>query len=299
LSITGRRHDGAMPTTPTFVAEADLHLQGRYLWVIGSRQSLTATPDSPGWGDRPGPGLGLHVIDHGSIAIADSTGAMQIHGPGTVYQRHRGQRQHWTIATAPYVDRYLYLNQAGTDALAELGVVDLSWDVLDAPADPAFNRALNALLAALVDRAKPRPVPRDDAALILALVQLFVHLAGQRRRSSVTADPWDGIISEAHDLLAEDPRQPLTIPAVAQQLGVPYHAFRRQFLSRTGCSPLAYRLRQRLTLACHLLRDRSVQDVAADLGYADAFAFSKQFRRLMGSPPSAWSKAHREPGSIA
>ena len=53
-------------------------------------------------------------------------------------------------------------------------------------------------------------------------------------------------------------------------------------------SPYQWLLRVKMNLAAASLRERhcSVQEVAGELGYSDAFHFSKVFKRVLGVPPS-------------
>jgi AraC family transcriptional regulator of arabinose operon len=58
---------------------------------------------------------------------------------------------------------------------------------------------------------------------------------------------------------------------------------------------MAWLERRRLETACTLLLGtaRSIQEIAAAVGFANPFHFSTRFRRLIGRPPSAW---RRSPG---
>jgi AraC-like DNA-binding protein len=62
--------------------------------------------------------------------------------------------------------------------------------------------------------------------------------------------------------------------------------FRRQ----TGFSPIDYLIRLRVRHACHVLdtTQRSIAEVAASVGYDDAYYFTRLFRRVMGCSPRAY-----------
>ena len=64
-------------------------------------------------------------------------------------------------------------------------------------------------------------------------------------------------------------------------------AFRSAFRQHTGVSPSEYIIGQRISAACRLLSqtDKSVSAIAADVGYADQYYFSRLFRKKMGMPP--------------
>lgn len=78
--------------------------------------------------------------------------------------------------------------------------------------------------------------------------------------------------------------------AAAAGLSVPHFCslFRRQ----TGYAPIDFLIRQRIQRACTLLdtTDGSVASIAADVGYEDAYYFTRCFRRIVGCPPRVYRK---------
>jgi len=70
---------------------------------------------------------------------------------------------------------------------------------------------------------------------------------------------------------------------------------RRLCQKHYGCSP-----RQRLTMlrlrrSCELLllTDGTISAIAEDVGFSDAFAFSKAFNKAFGTPPSRYREQAR------
>jgi transcriptional regulator GlxA family with amidase domain len=78
--------------------------------------------------------------------------------------------------------------------------------------------------------------------------------------------------------------------AAAAGLSVPHFCalFRRQ----TGYAPIDFLIRQRIQRACKLLdtTDKSIAMIATEVGYDDAYYFTRCFRRIVGSPPRAYRK---------
>lgn len=97
-------------------------------------------------------------------------------------------------------------------------------------------------------------------------------------------------IRNAMDILAKDPSVSMTMPSVAQEIGMGYHAFRKAFTKHVGHSPKEYRIRRVIEKAQDLLMepDYRICDIAFDLGYPDQHTFSKQFKRVTGQSPSAF-----------
>lgn len=66
-------------------------------------------------------------------------------------------------------------------------------------------------------------------------------------------------------------------------------AFAARFKEVLDRTPADYVTEWRLTIAQERLRSgMSVGEVAADLGYASASAFSRAFAQRLGRPPRAW-----------
>ena len=106
--------------------------------------------------------------------------------------------------------------------------------------------------------------------------------------------PWLARMSEALDAAAMSADAPAPdYAALADAAGVSERTLRRQFHAATGTSPHAYLLQRRTAEARRLLgeTDLPVKAIAARLGYADVYFFSRQFRQLAGVPPAAYRKS--------
>jgi AraC family transcriptional regulator len=107
--------------------------------------------------------------------------------------------------------------------------------------------------------------------------------AGSRdRRRAVEAALW----LDAHS------RQPVDLDAAAKQAGLsPFH-FLRLFAKVIGVTPHQYLLRSRLRHAAQLLAgdDRSITDIAFDVGFADISNFVRTFHRAAGVSPRGFRK---------
>jgi AraC-like DNA-binding protein len=83
-------------------------------------------------------------------------------------------------------------------------------------------------------------------------------------------------------------RRPL--PDLAKQVGMSYASLRKYFPEVTGMSLSDYRILCRVHRAQRLLADFNVQETAAQLGFADPFVFSNQFKARTGMSPRAYRK---------
>jgi len=131
---------------------------------------------------------------------------------------------------------------------------------------------------------------RVQSPRILALL-LELLLAEVERAA---AEPERGVIPPAlmaaHRFISDHPEQRLSIARVAAVAGCSRRHLARGFRAAFGASPRAIHQRVRFAHAEDLLRDpsRSLAEVAGRTGYADAFAFSKAFKRHHGVSPQRW-----------
>jgi AraC-like DNA-binding protein len=111
-------------------------------------------------------------------------------------------------------------------------------------------------------------------------------------------DPTNRAIIRARFILQEKAQRALRMEDVAQELGVGYAWFRKQFKQSTGVSPAKYHQTLRLTRARELLTETtfSMEEIARELDFENVYHFSKLFKQQMGVAPSLW-RNRKEPKS--
>lgn len=156
---------------------------------------------------------------------------------------------------------------------AAVPVRDLAW----------WRQHLDPLVDAYQQRSHRSFSARLSAAAALTwAIQAQVAAAGQRTASGPLAE-----------LLAEigaDPSRPWSLAACRRRLGLGETAFRSAVMTATGLAPRTWIERLRIERASRLLLESKadVAAVAVACGYADAFHFSRVFRRVQGLSPRAW-----------
>ncbi len=82
--------------------------------------------------------------------------------------------------------------------------------------------------------------------------------------------------------------EPLHVAELAAMAGVSRRQIERRFRNATGMSPTDFIIRARLDEACRRLRDgsQSIGKIAIELGFYDQSAFTRLFRRHLGTTPS-------------
>ena len=126
--------------------------------------------------------------------------------------------------------------------------------------------------------------------LLLRAQELILHLY-LRHKSYLSDTP---SLDEACELLRQNCCSRFTVRDVANLLGVGYESFRKKFRTQTGLSPAEYMIRHRINLAKSKLLDETytIEQIAVQLGYSDAFSFSAQFKKHTGLSPSAFRRQY-------
>jgi len=93
----------------------------------------------------------------------------------------------------------------------------------------------------------------------------------------------------------QKPGDPWTVDSLANQVGLSRSALAQRFTELIGQPPMQYLTRWRLQLAADLLHNsrRAVAAISADVGYDSEAAFSRAFKRELGSAPGAWRRAQQ------
>jgi AraC-like DNA-binding protein len=169
------------------------------------------------------------------------------------------------------------------------------------------DRVLTGLPELIIGRADPRTAPLAsfvaqelravragrDAILTRVLDLLTVMAIREWMESNPDVSPaWasaytDPVVSRALELIHENPGYAWTLETIARKVGSSRSALSRRFVATVGESPISYLSCWRLCLAWDLLRntDDSLSRVAAQVGYANPYAFSAAFHRRYGVRP--------------
>jgi len=129
-----------------------------------------------------------------------------------------------------------------------------------------------------------------------AFASRFIEVVSGRRRETAPAAPKDRRRAVETALWIDvHSHRPIDLEDAAGQAGIsPFH-FLRLFSSVLGVTPHQYLVRSRLRHAARLLADdeRSVTDVAYDVGFGDLSNFVRTFHRAAGVSPRRFREASR------
>jgi AraC-like DNA-binding protein len=98
----------------------------------------------------------------------------------------------------------------------------------------------------------------------------------------------DPIVGAALALLHRKPSHSWTLQDLASEAGTCRSVLAERFDRYLGEPPLAYLTRWRLQLASRLLEtsQKTIQQIAAEVGYDSEAGFNRAFKREFGTPPA-------------
>ena len=169
--------------------------------------------------------------------------------------------------------------------------------ILHLPASRAGGWVARVIDQAVVESNDRRP--GGDAVLERLSEMMFVD-AARRYLDSLPEDAtgWlaglrDRFVGKALALMHERPDHAWSVDDLAREVGLSRSALHERFVQYLGQPPMQYLASWRMQLGARLLREsnRNVATIALDVGYDSEAAFSRAFKRMVGTPPATWRKA--------
>ncbi|MYV56159.1 AraC family transcriptional regulator [Streptomyces sp. SID3212] len=244
---------------------------GEHLYEYGPGQYLVASADLPVTG---------HVVDTGDTR---DTGRPTL-GFGM------------TLSPAAIAELLLEADPHDLPALADS----------TAPPGIAVSTAPPPLLDAVVRllRLLERPADRKILAPMVKREILWHLLRGEQGsaiRQLGLADSGLAHINRAVRRIRENYADPFRVEDLARLAGMSVSAFHRNFQTVTGMSPIQFQKRIRLQEARLLLAGRpsDISGVGLRVGYESLSQFSREYRRLFGTPPSKDTTLRASPAEHA
>lgn len=150
--------------------------------------------------------------------------------------------------------------------------------------------------------------PRIGGEIVLGRLSELMFVDVVRRYLETMPDDRTGwlaglrepFVGRALAALHRDPARDWTIESLAHEVGLSRSALAERFTQFVGQPPMQYLTNWRMQLAAnHLLSGMdSVATIAARVGYESEAAFSRAFKKAVGTAPSLWRK-HRNGKSTA
>jgi AraC-like DNA-binding protein len=166
------------------------------------------------------------------------------------------------------------------------------WVVLRADDNPRLG-PLALMLGLMNDELQQRAAGVDTVVHgLLDVVFTYVLRELLRRQADSATCSWghamaDQPVRQAIALMHADCARAWTLESLARQAGLSRTGLAERFREAMGDTPLSYLRTVRMQKAMALLGEtgRNLEQVAREVGYTDAFSFSKVFKREVGISP--------------
>lgn len=249
------------------------------------------------------------VFPHGDTHVLTSTPGMRKKPNMSMYRRPTEGQLPFTISMGP-----------STSASVPASETRFVCGFLGCDARP-FNPLLTALprvirvsddangtLAAYVRFALAESkVPRIGGESVLGRLSelMFLHVVRRYLESlPVEKTDWlaglrDEPIGRAIAALHRSPAKAWTLQSLAREAGISRSVLAERFMQFVGHPPIEYLTNWRMQLAANQLRSstESVAEIANRVGYESEAAFSRAFKKAVGTPPSEWRRAPQGPAA--
>ncbi len=126
----------------------------------------------------------------------------------------------------------------------------------------------------------------EEARDIGGLLKLVSEYIIQQELIRIQHKPW---VDKVKDYIEDHLTEKITLSMLARLIGRSSYFVSRHFESEFGTTAKKYILSRKMMRAKEMLRSGAqVKEVATELGFYDAFHFSKQFKSFWGKSPSAF-----------
>lgn len=101
-------------------------------------------------------------------------------------------------------------------------------------------------------------------------------------------------------MLHSRPAEAWTLERLASEIGLSRTPLAERFAQHANIPPMQYLMHWRMQLAAGQMErsDRSLAQIAADVGYESEAAFQRAFKKVVGVPPGTWRRG-RSGGGFA
>lgn len=147
-------------------------------------------------------------------------------------------------------------------------------------------RAMERMYERLLDGLE-QTEPTDWMGVYRTMLDIFAFVAA-RITPAQHLDPSPDALSDAREYIDRHYTKRLMLPDLSEKAHMSEAHFCRAFKDRFDVSPIRYQQELRIAAARNLLLSTNLRckEIAARLGYADVYCFSKAFKKNTGRSPS-------------
>ncbi len=138
--------------------------------------------------------------------------------------------------------------------------------------------------------------PGYKAMVFARFIQLCGFLSRRYEASSTPGMKELSRISGVLSYMENNITRSIPVSELTELAGMSESTLLRFFNRTTGSSPVEYHNRLRIDNACRLLKetDKTVTEIAFDLGFSDSNYLSRMFKKIIGIPPGQWRKKNQD-----
>lgn len=226
---------------------------------------------------------GVVLILSGHAVQIDYEGNKTEVCPGCLIQRIPEKRQ--TLYIQPdgnWLEFFICISKNMYDALVAMDLLDRNQTILY----PGISHALYEECNEFWNLMK-NTHPAEINMLLPEALKIILMLHELHKQNGTSSKDRE-IIHKACLILSNLTSYDCSIQELAKDLGIGYEKFRKLFKLQTGLSPGNYVMQKRMDYAKAQLieKNKSIKEIGLELGFSDAYAFSKQFRNVVGLSPS-------------
>jgi AraC-like DNA-binding protein len=143
---------------------------------------------------------------------------------------------------------------------------------------------------------------RPGSETVLAKLSELLFVEAVRRYAEALPDDQTGWLAGLRDphvaralaLLHRDPMRRWTVDDLGREVGLSRSALADRFIRMIGAPPMQYLAGWRMQVATQKLRNTSASlaQIAEIVGYDSEAAFSRAFKKAIGSAPATWRRSN-------
>ncbi len=152
------------------------------------------------------------------------------------------------------------------------------------------------LAATILNILQLKPTRLIDRLAASQAILRYLFLVIEAINTAKTSRP-SPRIQRSLDYIASHLGDPLTVPELAELIGLSVSRFKIRFRDEVGAPPGDYVLRSKINAACQTLAqtDITVTQVAHSFGFSSSQYFATVFRRFTGHTPTAYKRNQKRP----
>lgn len=231
--------------------------------------------------------LAMVYLLRGRGHYSDSIGIEHSLNAGDLFWRYPDRRHSNQIdPESQWLECFISVRTEWYELLKSIDLIDPERPCMHVGLRPDIPQKIHTL----VEQLTSSDTPLSNSDHEFEIVSLMRQILRRNLEPSSGNSQQRLILESAREAIRHDATGPKNLTDILQNSGLSYSRLRGLFQKIYKMSPGDYRIQVRLEQACALLEttDLNLQQIADQLGYGDAFTFSKQFKKRMGVAPNQY-----------